>query len=132
MENHDKIRPQLPEHIQEGVVAPAEFFQNTVLRPIIKMQHDLLINHLSAKLHALKVEWTSLSSLAQRKMLNGLFLKDQAFKHEMIGMIIGQLNQDEYDDYLKEQKELNRRISQMVLERCSDKLVNSHLPYIRV
>ena len=39
----EKVRPKLPDAITEGELKEEELFQNMVLRPIIKMQHDLLI-----------------------------------------------------------------------------------------
>jgi hypothetical protein len=120
MTNPDKTRPALPEEILDGIVSSAEDFQNRVLRPVIKMQNDLLLAHLKAKLKAMKVEWGRLTPLQQRAILSGLFTKDQSFKHEIIGMVIGQFTISEYTAYLKNQKELNRRITQMTLERCSD------------
>ena len=39
----EKKRPKLPETLTEGEIKEEELFQNMVLRPIIKMQHSLLI-----------------------------------------------------------------------------------------
>jgi hypothetical protein len=52
-----KVRPILPAAILSGIVTPEEEFQNKVLRPIIKMQSDLLMAHVSAQLKALKIDW---------------------------------------------------------------------------
>ena len=49
----EKVRPKLPVALTEGELKEEELFQNMVLRPVIKMQHDLLImrvkSHLSLK-----------------------------------------------------------------------------------
>ena len=38
-----KARPKLPNSIIEGELKEEELFQNMVLRPILKMQHEILI-----------------------------------------------------------------------------------------
>jgi hypothetical protein len=117
----------LPKEILDGIVSSAEDFQNRVLRPIVKMQSDVLLRHVSNKLRTMKVDWTRLTPPEQRNLLNGLFSKDAALKHEVIGMVIGQLSEAEYTEFSRHQKELKRRISQIVLNRSIDQLVNSRL-----
>ena len=39
----EKVRPILHNSLTEGDLKEEELFQNMVLRPIIKMQHDILI-----------------------------------------------------------------------------------------
>jgi phosphotransferase system IIB component len=115
-----KERPDLPSEILNGIATEAEDFQNKVLRPVIKMQSDLLIAHLEAKLTTLKVDLAKLSKAKQQEMLTKLFSKDQSFKREVIGMVIGQFTIAEYDKYLPINKEVNQRINQIVLNRCLD------------
>lgn len=52
-----KVRPVLPAAILNGIVTPEDEFQNKILRPIIKMQSDLLMAHVSAQLKALSSDW---------------------------------------------------------------------------
>ena len=123
MKDKQKERPELPAEILEGISTPAEDFQNKILRPIIKMQSDLLIAHLQNKLITLKINLTKLSLDKQEATLTGIFSNDQAFKREIIGMVIGHFTLDEYKAYLELNKEINRRITQIVLNRCLDLLV---------
>lgn len=123
MKSRKKERPDLPEEILDGVATEAEDFQNKVLRPIIKMQSDLLIAHLNAKLDSLKVDLSLYNSLKQEEILTKLFHKDQAFKREIVGMVIGQFDTKEYEYYVPINKEINRRIVQIVLNRCLDLVV---------
>lgn len=125
MENR-KTRPQLPSEISLKGDSDAEDFQNKVLRPIIKMQSDLLIAHLYAKLKTLKITLKELDPLKQKDIITQLFSKDQSFKHEIIGMIIGQFSFEEYECYSKISKETNRRITQIVSNRCVDLLIDNY------
>jgi hypothetical protein len=110
----------LPAAILNGIVTPEEEFQNKVLRPIIKMQSDLLMAHVSAQLKALKIDWDQLTALKKKDTLTALLTKDQLFKSEIVGMVIGQLEIAEYQTYRTHPKQLNKRITQMVLNRAID------------
>lgn len=120
MKSRKKDRPDLPKDILDGIATEAEDFQNKVLRPIIKMQSDLLIAHLNAKLDSLKVDLSLHNSLKQEEILTKLFHKDQAFKREIVGMVIGHFDTKEYESYMPINKEINRRIVQIVLNRSLD------------
>lgn len=125
MKSKKKERPDLPKDILDGIATETEDFQNKVLRPIIKMQSDLLINHLNAKLDSLKVDLSEYKCEKQEEILTKLFHKDQAFKREIVGMVIGHFDTKEYESYVPINKEINRRIVQIVLNRCLDLMVLS-------
>ncbi|PKR79806.1 glyoxalase [Brumimicrobium salinarum] len=118
-----KERPILPAEINENVVSAAEQFQNEVIRPIIKMQSDLLFAHLSQQLKSSKIKLDQLPDAKKEQSLTSLFEKNQAFKREVLGMIIGQFSMEEYSEYVKMQKELNRRIRQIVLNRVLEQWI---------
>ena len=124
MSRENKERPELPDEILEGISTTQEDFQNKVLRPIIKMQSDLLIAHLRNQLRVSKIQLDQLPDLKKEAALTGLFTKNQSFKREIIGMVIGKFTLEEYDIYLGFTKEINRRISQIVLNRCLDLVVH--------
>jgi hypothetical protein len=116
-------RPLLPKEIIAAPTSEAEIFQNMVLRPIIKMQSDLLMAHIQARITSMKIDWNRLKPMQKKEALNTLLTKDQGFKNEIIGMVIGHFSLEEYQEYKSIQKELNRRITQIVLNRSIDKLV---------
>ena len=123
MEKTNKLRPELPKTLLDNVRTEAEDFQNRVLRPIIKMQSDLLIAHVNSKLESLSVQFSTLTKDEQTHYLTQLFMKDIAFKREVIGMILGHLTLEEYRTYAGLTKELNRRILQIILQRATDILI---------
>ena len=122
MVNPNKVRPTLPAAILIGIMTPAEEFQNKVLRPIIKMQSDLLMAHINALLKALKIDWDLLTPIKRKDTLTSLLTKDQLFKSEIVGIVIGQFDVEEYQNYRAHHKELNKRITQMVMNRAIDLL----------
>jgi hypothetical protein len=123
MKSRKKDRPDLPEEILKGVATEAEDFQNKVLRPIIKMQSDLLILHLNSKLDSLKVDLSQYNSIKQKDILTKLFHKDLSFKREILGIIIGQFKVEEYQAYIPISKEISKRVNQIILNRCIDLVV---------
>lgn len=102
--------------------SPAEAFQNEVLRPILKMQHDLLIQIFA---HYTKKKKVPLSRWAQEKQLTWILetlKKDQRLRQLMLGLIIGQFTIEEWQGYQELESELARRIIQMLTKRLQDSL----------
>ncbi len=96
-----------------------EAFQNTVLRHIIKMKHDLLIvipKHYNKK----KKDFTSLNLENQLKYINACFERDQTFRCELRGVVIGQFTVDEYEMYAVINNAINKRILNIIKERMFD------------
>ena len=123
MAHHKKVRPNLPASITEGVSTAEEAFQNRVLRSIIKMQSDLLMAHIVAQLNTLHVALDQLQPIKKKEALTGLLTKNQLFKSEVVGMVVGQFEVAEHEEYIASQREYNKRITQIVLNRAIDILI---------
>lgn len=125
MTNSDSVRPSLSDKIMQGVSSADEAFQNKVLRPIIKMQSDLLMGHIRAQMDLLKLDWKNFDSVKRRQTLTALLTKDQLFKRELVGMVIGRFEPAEHEMYFGMRNELNKRITQIILNRALDILVET-------
>lgn len=117
-----ELRPHIKKAIVNADSSPEETFQNTVVRQIIKMKHDLLILHTRQNIHKKQKDFNTLSRENQQKFLNASFDKDQAFKSELRGIIIGHFSVDEYQIYSKMPNVINRRILNIIKERMIDHL----------
>jgi hypothetical protein len=122
MGNSNKKRAKLPSEITEEVSSKEELFQNEVVRPIIKTQSDLIKHHVLHQLELMKVNFSALNSLKKEKQLTSLIQQNQQFKRELIGIVIGQFEKDELSKYYVFQKEINRRIVQIIRNRMVDQL----------
>jgi hypothetical protein len=122
MENNKKERATLPRSIGEGVLSVEEAFQNETIRPIVKTQSALLKRFVISQLEFMKVNFEQLNELKKKQSLAALILKNQQFKREIIGIIIGQFSLDEFEIYLTMRKEINRRITQIIHNRMIDQL----------
>ena len=119
----EKVRPKLPESLIEGHLKEEELFQNMVLRPVIKMQHDVLILRVKSYFISKRVMFNVMDKKKRTLAIEQAFLGDNAFKKEIQGMILGQLNVDEFQGYLKNERSMNKRIIQMVRNRMLDSLL---------
>lgn len=94
-----------------------EIFQNEILRPILKLQHDLIITLAQEFLKSRNITWEKVKEKDPFQWLNINIKRDIPFKNQLIGMVIGQFSKNELDEYLTFQKEMNKRIINMMTER---------------
>ena len=94
-----------------------EDFQNTILRPIIKMQHELLIAFFNHHVKKRKVDIAGLSSLKKNELISNIFKSDTNFKTEVRGLIRGHFTVGEYTLYESMASDMNKRILTMIKER---------------
>ena len=120
---NDKIRPVLKNLINSNT-SDLERFQNEVIRPIIKMQNNLLFAFFNNYIRNRKIEFNKLEAEFQKNKINTILTKDVNFKNILIGSIIGHLNENEIKIYLKSKSELNKRIIQMLKQRLQDNLIH--------
>ena len=99
-------------------------FQNEVLRPILKFQNDILIQHFIAYAASKKKDIIQMSKPKQIEFINLSLSHDQKLKQFFLGMIIGLFSSAEYHTYLQDQKEINKRITTMLSERIRDQLTS--------
>lgn len=116
-----KKRPSIPS-IKETASSEEERFQNKTLRPIIKMQHDLLIAFFRQYCSSTKIVLHDLSNQQKTALISRVIKKDIAFRNELKGLIIGHFSVEEYHAYLNVQRGLNKRIFTIVEQRLGDSL----------
>ena len=118
----EKVRPKLPDALTEGELKEEELFQNMVLRPVIKMQHDLLIMRVKSHFRSKRILFNLMDNKKRTAAIIQAFQNDHNLKKEIQGMIIGQLTVLEFQQYLKIERSINKRIIQMVRNRMIDSL----------
>jgi hypothetical protein len=101
-----------------------ERFQNQVLRPLLKTQHDLLMESFHNYLQQRKIDFSKATTQTQTKHIDSILSKDIAYKNLQIGMIVGHFTLEEYEAYKKHSGEYNRRILQMLKKRLKDTLIS--------
>ena len=114
------IRPQiLTAHVNENM-SLEEKFQNATLRPVIKMQHDLLFLRLESELN--QAAFQDLTKEAKKQFIQNFLFKGNAIRSEVIGLISGCFTLEEYGFYRENAKTMNKRIIQIIIERVINTL----------
>lgn len=99
-----------------------EAFQNKTLRPILKMQNELLLKLFFEQLSKLRINWKELSVVQKQSVLNNLFKTDISFKNALTYIIAGQFTIDEFDCFLENPKIFSKRICQMAKQRIESQV----------
>lgn len=109
-----QLRPDVLREALES--SPIEKFQNEVLRPILKFQHELLLEEW--KLNPLFIQIKETSNPVQKRKLLGLILsKNSGLLQRLIGTVVGLLTIDEFNFYLSEKVLIDKRIKELLLTR---------------
>ena len=95
-----------------------EQFQNKVLRPILKFQHDIIITFIFNKIvnkfriDIVKIHNNDLALKVKNELMNNQTLRNQVF-----GFVLGLFTVEEYQEYIQNETEYRRRIMAMVVVR---------------
>lgn len=111
------IRPLIPSAKVYDSMSQDEAFQNKTLRPIAKMQHDLLIAVFKNYITKRKNVFYQLTLEKRLEYITHAIQKDMKFRNSIKGIIIGQFTVEEYETYIKNSSALNKRIANLVKER---------------
>ncbi len=111
------IRQEIPSIIKIENFSAEEKFQNEVLRPIIKLQHDLILSYFKHYLKKNKVKMNELNNTQKMDLTHKLFKSNTPIKTELRGLILGLLTLEEFKEYLSLSSQLNKRISNMIKQR---------------
>jgi hypothetical protein len=116
-----KERPILKNLIKEDT-SELEYFQNITIRPIIKMQHHLLILSLNNYLRKRKISLENLSEIQIINKINSIINKDISYRNICLGFVIGHFSSKEYMYYINHSSEIHKRIIKIVQKRLMDSL----------
>ena len=121
MESRDRnllnLRPEILSAKLSTNMSSQERFQNATLRPVVKLQNDLLIEVFKNYITKHKNVFRELSLEKRIDYIENAVHKDMKFSNSIKGMIIGQFTSDEYKVYIKDSSALNKRMMNIVKER---------------
>jgi len=118
-----KIRPEIPRATTNDSISVEERFQNLTLRPIIKFQHNLLVEIFKQYIARTKTKFSELSDHQRVIFIEQTFNKDTKFKNELKGVILGQMTIEEYLVYAQNTNAFNKRITNMLAQRIKNSIV---------
>ncbi len=128
METRDSALLSMRPKITSAKILPAmttdEHFQNGTLRPVVKLQNDLLIAVFKNYVAKHKNVFYDLNIEKKLDYIENAIHKDMKFRNSLKGIIIGQFTLEEFDIYIQNSSALNKRMMDIVKERLKDNLLH--------
>ena len=100
-----------------------EAFQNQTIRPILKLQNDLLIQVFINYAVKQKNVFFTLSPEKKINYMENVIQKDIKFRNSLKGMIIALFTVEEYLEYIKNSSNLNKRMMNLLIERLKSQVL---------
>ncbi|MCP9200346.1 glyoxalase [Gramella sp. GC03-9] len=126
-----ELRPEIPSaRINENMSAD-ERFQNETLRPVAKLQDELLVAVFRNYISKHKNAFYDLNIEKRLNYIENAIQKDIKFRNSLKGIIIGQFTLLEYETYIQNSSALNKRMMNIVKERLQSniQLLESDMAY---
>lgn len=111
------LRPQVEVALSFG--SEVEAFQHQVLRPVLKLQNDALLEAFLAYTGAsgMCLAPDRVPAFVQEQLRRNLQLKEL-----LSGMVCGMFTRSEHQFYLQQRAEIRRRINGLLLQRLTDQM----------
>ena len=117
-----ELRPEIPSAKITDNMSDEERFQNKTLRPIAKLQNDLILAMFRNYIKKHKNKFYELKLESRMIYVETAIQKDIKFRNSLKGAIIGQFTIQEYDTYILNSSALNKRMMNIVRERIQSSI----------
>lgn len=115
-------RPDLSESKIKDNMSSEEYFQNAVLRPILKFQNYILIEVFKTYISKRKNVYFTLNQNQKLNYVTHSIQKDIKFRNQLKGMIVGLFSLEEYELYKENSSALNKRMMNLMIQRIQNQL----------
>lgn len=109
-----EMRPEIPAAKVSENMSLDEQFQNQTLRPVTKLQEELLLEVFRNYVAKHKYSFYDLSLEKRLEYIDNAVSRDIKFRNSLKGIIIGQFTMDEYRRYILNSSALNKRMMNIV------------------
>lgn len=123
-----RLRPSIQVNLDENPENSAGHFQNATLRPILKLQNELLLRIFMQYLKKSKGSFFQLDPPKQLAFIASSIRSDLRFRNLLTGVVIGQFTEAEWAVFAAQEQELSRRIVDLLIQRISDQVAYFLLP----
>jgi len=121
MENRDEylvaLRPEIASAKVHDGMSVDEQFQNRTLRPVAKLQHELLQEVFRNYIKKHKNVFYGLDTSKRVDYIENAVNRDQKFRNSLKGIMMGMFTINEYLFYISNSSALNKRMMNIVRER---------------
>ena len=115
-------RPQIPSSKVHENMSRDEYFQNAVIRPILKLQIELFLEVFKNYIRKHKNVFHGLSIPKKLQYIENSVQRDVKFRNNLKGMILGLLTLEEFEVYTENSSALNKRMMNLLIERLKDQV----------
>lgn len=116
------LRPVLGQAQTHEQMSSQEFFQNNTLRPILKLQNDLILALFRHYIEKHKGVFYEISPERKMDYIESAIHKDMKFRNILKGLVLGQFTLEEYQIYSADSSAINKRILSMIKERLKSQV----------
>ena len=99
-----------------------EFFQNETLRPVLKLQNDILLGVFRNYIAKSKTDFYHFTTHKKLQFIENSIQRDIKFRNSLKGMIIGLFTEDEFSRYIQNSSSLNKRMMSILIERLKSQV----------
>ncbi|PZR21875.1 MAG: glyoxalase [Flavobacterium psychrophilum] len=99
-----------------------EIFQNTTIRPILKLQNDLFVESFINYVNKSKSDFYAFSIEKKFTFIDNAVHKDIKFRNALKGMVIALFTVEEFREYIQDSSSLNKRMMNLLIERLKDQV----------
>lgn len=126
METRDSLLLRMRPEILSAKITPTmsadECFQNKTLRPVVKLQSDLLLAVFRNYVAKHKNVFYDLTIEKRLDYIENAIHKDMKFRNSLKGIIIGQFTLEEFEIYIQNSSALNKRMMDIVKDRLKSNI----------
>ena len=117
-----KIRPEIQNAKVTLLMSEEEYFQNKTIRPIAKLQNNLLVEVFKHYVKKHKNVFYGLSVEKRIDYIENAIHKDMKFRNSLKGILRGQFTIEEHRNYVNNSSALNKRMMSIVKERLKQNI----------
>ncbi len=100
-----------------------EFFQNQTLRPILKLQNDLIIEVFRNYIVKSKTDFFNFKTEKKLQFIEHSIQRDIKFRNVLKGLVIALFTINEFNLYIQNSSALNKRMMSMMIERIKNQVI---------
>jgi hypothetical protein len=117
MQNRDELLVSIrPEVVTQPAIA-TELFQNQTLRPILKLQHPILLVLFRDQCQKQADAIYLMDEPAKQSWIENILMLNVPLRNEILGLVIGHFTEGEMSAYLAQKAEIRKRILKLAAQR---------------
>ena len=97
-------------------------FQQLVLRPLLKLQHAVLLATVADFAHEYRLPLAAAPATEAQQVLGELLARNTRLRATVVGLVVGLLTRPELAFYRQHRNELNRRLLDLAQQRVGSSL----------